>query len=279
MDAARFRNELRRYWDEIARGEPAPPSGLDPELAAIVRRVHALHDVPPPDPAFAKRLEERLMATTTLSLPLGGTPDRNGRNAGPASPGTRRAVLIPPQRGVPAHLVTALLVLIVVIGSVLAFGVRRPGPKGDTPAILPAISGTPAPPAPDARTEGVLETIDFGIAEELPEAPVSIRFDRIELPPGASSSSPASELGLGAYVIESGTVTFTPTEDIELFQDGQPHGVTFGGDETELAPGEGFVLEPNMGGEVRNDGTEPVVIVVIRMLPGTPEEPASAPGL
>jgi hypothetical protein len=279
MDEARFRNELCRYWDEIARGEPAPPSGLDPELAAIVRRVHALHDVPPPDPAFTNRLEESLMDTTTMSLPLGGTPDRNGRNAGPGRAGTRRAVLIPPRRGVPAYLATALLVLIVVIGSVLAFGVRRPGPQGDTPAILPAISGAPATPAPDARTEGVLETINFGIAEELPEAPVSIQFDRIELPPGASSSSPASDLGLSAYVIESGTATFTPTDDIELFQEGQPHGVTFGGDETELAPGEGFVLEPNMGGELRNDGTEPVIFTVIRMIPGTPEEPASAPGL
>ena len=91
MNDARFLTELRRYWDEIARGGPATPGALDPDLAATIRRLHALPDVPPPDPAFANRLEERFMQATTIPLPLAdprARPGLNGRSAGSARPWT-----------------------------------------------------------------------------------------------------------------------------------------------------------------------------------------------
>jgi hypothetical protein len=81
MEYTRFRSELRRFWDEIARGELARPGDLNPELAETIRWLHALDDVPPPDPIYATRLREGLMNAITLSLPRVGPlagPSRNG---------------------------------------------------------------------------------------------------------------------------------------------------------------------------------------------------------
>jgi hypothetical protein len=46
------------------------------------------------------------------------------------------------------------------------------------------------------------------------------------------------------------------------------------GDETQLGPGDGFIWTLSLGGEVRNDGTEPVVVATVDICPeteGTPE--------
>src|SRR5829696_3682499 len=79
MDDARFRDEMRRYWDEIARGEPATPGDLDPELAATIQRLHALRDVPAPTTNYVKRLREDLMHATSTPLTLTPEVSRNGR--------------------------------------------------------------------------------------------------------------------------------------------------------------------------------------------------------
>jgi hypothetical protein len=269
---------LRAYWDGVVQGDLTVPEDLDPSTVATVQQLHAWYRPPLPNLAFHTRLQEELMNSAAVS-PLDAAPKAPW--SGSQVTTNPRGWSAPAGRGrVLEYLASAALVLVTLVAAYLAFGpshhVGAPtGPSTSVPALQ-----APATPAPSDMTEGmVLQTTNFGIAEELPEAPVSIHFDRIELPSGASSFSPASDLGLGAYVIESGTAILNPTEDIELFQDGQPHGVTFGGDDTQLEPGEGFILEPNIGGEIRNDGTEPVVFVVISVVPGTPEEPASAPGL
>jgi len=45
------------------------------------------------------------------------------------------------------------------------------------------------------------------------------------------------------------------------------------GTETRLGPGDGFVWTPFLGGEVRNDGTEPVVFVSFDIRPYVEETP------
>jgi streptogramin lyase len=150
MDDARFQDDLRRYWDEIARGGPATPGALDPEVAAAIRRLHALPDVPPPDPIYARQLRETLMHATTISLgrtDVSTNPSGNGRTA----PGRRPilpALPVSPARWGPAQFATALLVLVVLIGSLLAFGAGRPGPEPAEPAGFPAVIATPATPEP-----------------------------------------------------------------------------------------------------------------------------------
>jgi hypothetical protein len=113
----------------------------------------------------------------------------------------------------------------------------------------------------------------------LPTTPALIYLDRIQLAPGASVSVPPDSSNLSTYAIESGTLTINMTEDVPVTRHGQLRGLVYGGEDTQLKPGDGFVRKPTIGGEIRNDGTEPVVYAVIRIVPETPEEPASAPGL
>src|SRR5918995_3317608 len=180
MDDARFRIELRRYWDEIARGEPATPDDLDPDLAALIRRLHALPDVPPPDPTFARQLRESLMHATTTPLRLTDPRTSLARN-GQSAPPVRRPILsafpVSPVRWAPAYLVTALLVMLVLIGSVLVIGPGRPVSQDHIPLFLAAISGTPATletVATEAGVEHRLAAGDIYVAAD-PEEVVAIR--------------------------------------------------------------------------------------------------------
>src|SRR5215216_1417761 len=141
MEDARFRSELRRFWDAIARGEPAASGDLDPELVDTIRRLHALRDVPPPDPTYCMRLRESLMHATSVSLPPADPftqPVFNGQSAPPARPANLAALPRPRGRWAVAQLATVALLLLTLISSLLVFG---PGGRWqpDLPTFLPAV--------------------------------------------------------------------------------------------------------------------------------------------
>jgi hypothetical protein len=54
-----------QYWDAIVLEESRPTDAVDPDLAATIRRVHAIDDTPLPDAAFAARLEIELLRSAT----------------------------------------------------------------------------------------------------------------------------------------------------------------------------------------------------------------------
>jgi hypothetical protein len=209
MSDVRFLAALRRYWDEIARGEPATPHDLDPDLAVLIRRLHTLPDVPPPDPTFARRLRESLMHATTTPLPLTDPRTSLGRN-GQSAPPVRRPILsavpVSPIRWAPAHLVTALLVILVLIGSVLAIGPGRPGPREDIPAFLPAVSGTPAVPQ-----SVITETLFDAVVDGLPTAWGEVVLIRWTLRPSNQPLIFPPTKGAQVFLVESGEVTLTET--------------------------------------------------------------------
>jgi outer membrane protein assembly factor BamB len=61
MADPRALDALGRHWDAVTRGAPVPAStDLDPALAETVARLHAVDDLPPPDPVFAARLWQEL---------------------------------------------------------------------------------------------------------------------------------------------------------------------------------------------------------------------------
>jgi mannose-6-phosphate isomerase-like protein (cupin superfamily) len=207
MDDARFRIELRRYWDEIARGEPATPDDLDPDLAALIRRLHALPDVPPPDPTFARQLRESLMHATTTPLPL-TDPRTSLRRNGQSAPPVRRPILsgfpVSPVRWAPAYLVTALLVMLVLIGSVLVIGPGRPVSQDHIPLFLAAISGTPA------TLETVATETLFDVpVDDLPTGTGTAGVVRWTLEPGPQPLLFPAQTGPRFLVVESGEVTAT----------------------------------------------------------------------
>ena len=277
---------LRAYWDGVVRGDPTVPDDLDPDTVAMVQQLHAWYRPPLPDSAFHVRLQEELMTNAAVSSrlaapwsagPIATSP--NGRSAPVSTRLLQRRPLAAPGRML-SYLASAALVVVTLVVTYLAFGPSGPagtdtGPSANLPALL-----APATPAPRALTgEVVLESTSFGLAYELPTTPATIEMSRLELPPGASVSIPRDSSVLSAYVVESGSLTINPTEDVPVTRDGKGHGLVYGGDDSQFEPGDGFVMKPTIGGEIRNDGTEPVEYVVIRIVPETPEEPASDPGL
>ena len=120
MDDARFLDELRRYWDEVAEGGPATPGDLDPELTATIRRLHALPDAPPPDPAYTKRLRENLMQTATAPIPWTIDMPGNGHAAPPLRPGQTHGPPILLRRPSWAW-AQAALVLLLLAGLIAAY--------------------------------------------------------------------------------------------------------------------------------------------------------------
>jgi outer membrane protein assembly factor BamB len=82
-DEPREQDQLRRFWDGVVQGAPGAPDGLDPSLAETVRRLHALNDLPWPDPGFAERTWRRLQSdlgtASIVVVPTPGVTTPNGR--------------------------------------------------------------------------------------------------------------------------------------------------------------------------------------------------------
>jgi DNA-binding beta-propeller fold protein YncE len=123
--------------------------------ALVESRLRALYHPPEPDPAFVAQLEEDLMLTrpiAVLALDTSAQPTiPNGRVV--PSP-TRLASTASPRlhsgrhRWALAQFSTAALLMLLAVGSLFLFGPGRPDRKGDSPAIVPAISSAPATPEP-----------------------------------------------------------------------------------------------------------------------------------
>jgi DNA-binding beta-propeller fold protein YncE len=132
MDEARFRDELRRYWDEIARDGRAVPGQLDLDLVAVIRRLHAARDVAPPDPAYARRLRAQLIAADSAPLPLTPASQRSPNGHAGPQPGWSQQALpssgIHRPWGVGPLAVAALFTLILLIGLAGAWLLFRPQP-------------------------------------------------------------------------------------------------------------------------------------------------------
>jgi hypothetical protein len=277
---------LRTYWDGVVQGDPTVPDDLDPDMVAVVRQLHAWYRPPLPDPAFRVRVQEELMHSATvpsrIAAPWSAGPIVSSPN-GQSAPGSMRLLQQLP-RAAPgrmlSYIASAALVVVTLVAAYLAFGPSRHAGAPTGPPVNHSALLAPATPAPSAMTDEVLlETTLFGLAYDLPTTPALIHLDRIQLPPGASISFPPDDPGLSAYTIESGMLTINMIDDVPVTRHGQLRGLVYGGEDTQLKPGDGFVRKATIGGEIRNDGTEPVVYAVIRIVPETPEEPASAPGL
>ena len=129
-----------------------------------------------------------------------------------------------------------------------------------------------ATPVPTVVGEIRVEETRFGLADIVPVAPALILYYRIEMPPGTQLAV-APDPGLGAHRVASGTVTIALAEDVTLTRDGVPDEVLPAGEEARLGPGEGFLWTLEIAGELRNDGPEPVVLLIVAIFPeaGLPE--------
>jgi hypothetical protein len=286
-------DHVSRYWNALVRGA-APEelarlsAPLEPNVVATIDRAHALHRRQRPDPAFANRLENELMhafaashagrvtSVGSVSIPL------NGRT--PAPRGWAPAERDRPSRRVPAfaHLATAMLVAVTLFGAYLAFGNRddRPAIAPNVSSPIPAIAiteaATPAPSA-DAVADATLVSATFA-EEELPDGRVEAVFYRLTLDPGASLSYLAGPYcrcgnqviapGVGVEVVESGSYTIRLDAPVRLTRAGT-NVVEEVPAETELTLNAGdAVALPNYAatGEIRNSGTESLVVIGVAII-------------
>src|SRR3954467_6250454 len=149
----------------------------------------------------------------------------------------------------------------------------------------------PPTPVPPVFTGDIVfrESADFGIlgADTLPAAPASLTLFRVEFAPGAGVTVFPGDPGPEAHLIESGTLTLRNfTDDIlvtravsQATPDAMAPEVLPAGAETQLGPGDGFLLLSEVGGEFRNDGTEPVVMAIVGIYPqrvGSPDGAGAA---
>src|SRR5215207_1499385 len=146
---------IDRYLDELLLSGPAGADGAapDPGLAATVRRVQALNRVPTADALFADRLWNELMDLQSNAgdsqRAVHPAPLASGLSAAPLPhPAAKRWPRAWDRSGwVLAHLATAALLLLTLIGSFFAFGPGRHKRQDDIPVFLPAFSGTTTPRA------------------------------------------------------------------------------------------------------------------------------------
>jgi hypothetical protein len=170
-DDLEFADRLDRFLDGLAAGTDHSPNGppSDHELAETVRRLRAHDDALPADPRFADHLLEDLMHSATDVVSHSFQPSPVGMS-GRTELMTQRST---PQRQesrprwVLTQLATAALVVLALLGGFFAIGPGRPGRSDDAPALLPAVSGTPATPVEEGPTIETLLTMTFPV-EALP---------------------------------------------------------------------------------------------------------------
>lgn len=161
-------------------------------------------------------------------------------------------------------IVTVMLVGVLVLGG----SQQRSVAQEATPeAVTPVLTGE----------MGFLTYANFGAvdAAALLEAPVGLNIFQLELAPGASVAYPPGDPGMGAHLVESGTLTLREfSMDIlvtraatQATPEVVPAEMLPAGSETRLGPGDGFLFPPLAAGEFRNDGTEPVVLAISVLFP------------
>jgi hypothetical protein len=170
---------------------------------------------------------------------------------------------------------------------------RRLVSLGAVIVVLLALTGSPHVDAQDATPEVVepiitgdftfREFADFGVvdAATLPAAPVAMNLFRIEFAPGSSVVFPPGDPGLGLHLVESGTLTLREfNTDIVVTRaanqatpDAETSETLPAGEETQLEPGDGFLWPPLAAGEFRNDGSDPVVLMIVNIAPPSGPQP------
>ena len=182
------------------------------------------------------------------------------------------------RRRTPALLAVAAVVL---LGALALAGLR------------PAVAQDATPPAgeADAAAGVAFRPLGFGTAEELPPAPADIVLARVTIDPGAGFPIAADDPSVGLAYVESGVLTLRIEAPIRVLraatvaafatpaaaEEGalpEPEAVA-AGTEVRLAAGDSAVIPPNVAGEARNVGEEPVVALAALV---APPEAAATPG-
>jgi uncharacterized cupin superfamily protein len=265
----RFDNAVSRFWDAVARGEPAGSGDLDPALAETVRRLHAADDAPGPDPTYARRLREDLMHATTLPVPL--DPTRHPMSNGRAAPRPAWRPALPPtkgrRRGALAQLATAALLLLTLAGVYASF--VRPRPADDRPAVVPAAVASPDASPAAGGPEVLLRT---ALLPDRGAGGIELDFWRGAIAPGGRVNSLpewAAQPGVHVDLVLAGTMVVradAPIEVVRAGAAGAPETVP-AGTEVTLDVGDAAIVPFASAREYHNPGEAWVELLGAFVLP------------
>jgi hypothetical protein len=139
------------------------------------------------------------------------------------------------------------------------------------PSLVAAQEGTPQGEMTMAGVD--VETLTFAAAEVLPPAPAALVLQRYRLEPGAVQSSEATDPSLAFIYQESGTATIRIAAPILVTRAGATPGEPGAQEEIPadtdftFGPGDSFAWPPFVAGEVRNEGSEPAMALVVIVAP------------
>jgi hypothetical protein len=145
--------------------------------------------------------------------------------------------------------------------------------------VEPDILAQEATPAGETGAEEGVSFELFALApvQTLPPAPASIILGRDRIEPGALHVV-APDLGLGLIYAETGTTIVRVEAAVVVTRAGSggepgPQEEIAADTEFTFGPGDSFVWPPNVGGEARNEGTEPATAIVSIIYPDEPATP------
>ncbi len=167
---------LDHLWDRVSCGQDGGTELRDSADLAAIRAIHANTQRPEPSPAFARRLREDLMHAAPLDTISDDLmrPGLHGRRGGSPLPLLALVHPFPREQRWSISLATAALVLLVILGSYLAFGGPLPGKTPEEPAILPALEATPSVESTPVVIEQTWET--QGEVDDPLDAPFGMTF-------------------------------------------------------------------------------------------------------
>ena len=131
------------------------------------------------------------------------------------------------------------------------------------------------PSTEEMMPEGLaFEALGYGVAETLPEVPADLALFRFGLEPGASFQFDPNDPSVALAYVESGEATFTVESPITILR-AAGAGTPFPEETEEVAAGTQFTLSagdsavfpPNVVGELRNNGTDAVSLLVANIAP------------
>ncbi len=162
--------------------------------------------------------------------------------------------------------VSLLLALIVLFGLFVAWG---SGASAQEPFATPGPGEFEIVPGQIARE------LASGLVPEPPAGPIFFGLLHITVAPGSVFTGLDDDPSVGLNLIESGELTVRIEAPVTVTRATGPEDVA-AGTEFTLGPGESFIWPPNVAGELRNDGPEPVVQVVAFLAPAAAMEGAAA---
>lgn len=164
---------------------------------------------------------------------------------------------------------------------------------GRGPGIA-AQDATPAGGGEEMPAGVTFSPIAFGQAQQLmlPDA-ADLALFRLTIDPGATFTDQGNDPSTGLLYVESGTVTLTLKDSVQVLR-AQSMASMIGGPgatpmaegtspfeevaantEFQLEAGDSVLIPANVGGEARNDGDQPVSLLVASV--GPPEGPEATP--